>query len=333
MYESSFSRVCTVIALAGLVACADTEVTEPASDPKVSTEEAPALQAEAAPTAPVCSGKSGRLRGKSRQTLRAGGLSRSFVYYAPENLDPNQPAPLLIVPHGYTMSGQQMYDITRYAELADREGFVAVFPDGAAGAGPWNVGSNICGNGAFVRGNNNDQAFVDAMIEFAAQDRCIDREHVFMAGFSMGGYFSHESACRNPKVKGVADHSGGTHNLSSCLKRPVPVLIMHYQPDNLIAYRCGVDARDKWVQRNGCSPTNPRVETEVNGRCEYYEGCVEGGQVAFCTFTEPSGGMGELLLGHGWAGGYNKATGGNFAIPGPTSATEISWDFFKRYAW
>ena len=285
-------------------------------------------------SAPTCSGRPGRLRGRSRQRVRAGGLNRDFTYYAPASLDPNQPTPLVIVPHGYTMNDQQMYDITEYAALAEREGFAVAFPDAGpgTGAGPWNVGSGICGLGSFVNGGNNDQAFVDAMIDFADADRCIDREHVFMNGFSMGGYFSNESGCVNPKIKGIAPHSGGTHNLSRCIKRELPVLIMHFNPDNLITYNCGTDARNKWAQRNGCTLANPEVREVLGGRCEYYQNCNAGAQVAMCTFQPPRG-SGELIRGHGWAGGTNAGTGGDFAIPGTARATELAWSFFKEYGW
>ncbi|MET0341555.1 MAG: hypothetical protein ABW252_11190 [Polyangiales bacterium] len=282
---------------------------------------------------PRCSGKSGRLRGRSVQRVRAGGQSRSFVYYAPAGLDADEAAPLVIVPHGYTMSGQQMFDITQYAALADREKFVAIFPDGGPGAGPWNVGLGVCGNGTFVLGANNDQAFVDAMIDFADQDQCIDREHVFMNGFSMGGYFSNESGCRNPKIKAIAPHSGGSHDLGGCLNRKVPVLIQHFNPDALIGYPCGTEARDRWVRRNGCTLASPEVVPVKDGRCEYYRNCAEGGQVAMCTFNRPLLGAGELLAGHGWAGGSKAGSGDLFSIPGPASATELAWAFFKKYGW
>lgn len=60
--------------------------------------------------------------------------------------------------------------------------------------------------------------------------------------------------------------------------------------------------------------------------------CVDG-QVAMCTFHNGLLAGGELLAGHGWAGGAKPFSGGSLSIPGPSSATEISWRFFKEYAW
>jgi len=302
-----------------------------AQDEEGSTPEAPSAEA-AAP----CSGREGRLRGTSRQSVRAGGLDRTFIYHAPTGLDPDEPTPLVIVPHGYKMNARQMYDITRYTELADREGFAVAFPNAVpdVNRAPWNVGMGVCGNGAFVTGENDDQAFVDAIIDFADQDRCIDREHVFMNGFSMGGYLSNDAACINPNIKGIAPHSGGTHKLDGCLVRKVPVLILHFNSDTLISYHCGLNARNEWIERNGCTSSRPEVELVWGGHCEYYRNCTEGGQVAMCTFREPLGGGGEWLLGHGWAGGAKTGRPGDrFSIAGRASATELSWKFFKKYAW
>jgi len=70
------------------------------------------------------------------------------------------------------------------------------------------------------------------------------------------------------------------------------------------------------------------------GRCEYYRDCPSDGQVAFCSYDLPPEGGGELVLGHAWAGGkQNVPSGGSFAIPATASATELTWAFWKKYAW
>jgi polyhydroxybutyrate depolymerase len=288
--------------------------------------------------APPCTGKLGALRGRSMQTVMAAGLSRSFVYYAPATLDANAPAPIVIVPHGFTMNGDMMFDITGYAALADREKFIAIFPNGqASGVGaPWNVGMPDCIStmGPLPIATGDDNAFIDAMIAFAEADQCVDKSHVFMTGFSMGGYLSNESGCMHPGIRAIGPHSAGSHDLASCRNQNKPVIVMHFEGDSLIPYSCGTQARERWVQRKGCQLAGPDVTPVMGGRCEYYKGCAPGGQVALCSFPNPPGMRSEPYPGHGWAGGSKMgASGAPFAIPETASATQLSWEFFKQYAW
>jgi polyhydroxybutyrate depolymerase len=278
-------------------------------------------------SATACTGKPGSKRGKVNATVTAGGAQRTFIYYAPQGLDANQPVPIVIVPHGFTMSGQAMYDITKHTTIADREKFIAIFPDGTAG-NPWNVGAGVCGAGAAVVGAGNDQAFVDEMIKYAEADQCVDKDHIYMTGFSMGGYFSNETGCLRSNIRAVGPHSGGSHDLTACPVQHKPVILFHFKNDSLIAYDCGTGARDRWVAKNGCTKTAPEVVTVKGGSCEYYKGCPADGQVAMCSFDAQTG-QGETIAGHAWSGGNPNA----FAIPNTESAAELGWAFFKKYAW
>ncbi|MBA3541897.1 MAG: hypothetical protein H0T79_19940 [Deltaproteobacteria bacterium] len=82
------------------------------------------------------------MRGTTRRITEAGGLQRSYLVYLPAG-DPRTPMPMVIVAHGFSMSGQLMFDITEYKALADREHIALAFPDGQAGpnssGAPWNV--------------------------------------------------------------------------------------------------------------------------------------------------------------------------------------------------
>jgi polyhydroxybutyrate depolymerase len=284
-------------------------------------------------SAPRCTGKPGMRKGRSEQKLMAGGLMRSFIYYAPQGLDPNAPVPLMIIPHGTNMSGAGMFDLTNYKAIADREKFIAIFPDGEDGPGslvPWNVGQGICGLGAFVGADGNDLAFMDELIKFAQADQCIDEQHIFMSGFSMGGYFSNENGCMNPKIRAVGPHSGGTHEFSKCVNKRKPAIVFHFKGDSLIDYSCGVGAKDNWVKLNGCMPANPDIVKVKNGQCEYYKGCPPDGQVALCSFD---GGDLALPPGHCWSGGKDQGENSFAACPDGEDAAELGWAFFKKYAW
>jgi poly(3-hydroxybutyrate) depolymerase len=307
-----------------------------AGNPTRPSEATTAPQDGATPVA-QCSGKPGALRGKSTQTLMAAGLERSFIYYAPAELDPDQPTALVIVAHGYGMNAEQMYELTQYSALAEREQFVVIFPNGQDRAAPWNVGNPDCitPQAALPLASGDDQSFIDALLAFVDRDQCLDQQHVFMTGFSMGGYFTNEIGCTRNDIRAIAPHSSGTHDLSACDGGIKPVLVLHFEGDTLVPYRCGTQTRDRWLQRNGCRADAPEVKTVEGGRCEYYKGCKPGGQVALCSFKNPAGDRSEADAGHAWSGGSKEgqAGGARYAIPETASATTLSWEFFERYAW
>jgi polyhydroxybutyrate depolymerase len=280
----------------------------------------------------------GALRGKSTHEILASGKTRSFVYYAPAGLDEDAPAPLVIVAHGFGMSADQMFEITEYAALAEREGFVIAFPNGQEENGPpWNVGDPDCilSSGELPLSSDDDSRFIDGLIAFVANDRCVDREHVFMTGFSMGGYLSNELGCNRTDLRAIAPHSGGSHDLSGCGGTIKPVIVFHFEDDAVVPYQCGTQARDRWIARNGCQSANPMVTSVKGGQCEYYRGCDDGGQVAMCSFTTPNGSRTVRDRGHGWSGGSTSGGSGGaaYAISETESATSLSWSFFKNYAW
>lgn len=273
------------------------------------------------------------------------GLERTYIIFLPTSLDPKTPLPFVFVFHGYTMSGQEMYDLTDYTALADREGIGLAFPDGEAGpdslGAPWNIenpGQNVCGDGEYVVATGNDFAFIDAMKADVSSDQCLDTAHVYSTGFSMGGYFTHHIGCYRSDMRAVAPHSGGTlADLSVCTTGHVPVIIFHGKADAVIDDACddplvkpdvGFPASATlWAAKNGCKNTYTTMATDGagggTGQCYLYDGCPEDGQVELCTFDG---------MGHCWAGGAEKGSAGN-SCPKYASATELEWTFFKKYAW
>jgi len=323
-----------VLALVGVASCASA----PIASVDAGEEDASVGPAGWPKRVSTCRSKPGALRGKRFQTIEAAGLSRTFISYVPESLAPNTPAPVLIVPHGYTMTASMMFDITRYAEIADREGLVVLFPNGQPSTsivrGPWNVGVPDCRStlGFLPLAYGDDQAFVNEMLRFVEADQCVDAEHVYMSGFSMGGYLANATGCVRSEIRAVAPHSAGTHDLSACASERKPVLIMHFSEDELIPYACALQARDRWVERNGCQLEEPEVQTVTGGTCEYYRGCAQEAQVGLCTFSAPVEGD-DAFRGHAWSGGSELGSGAQFAIPQTESASELSFQFFKQYAW
>ncbi len=287
------------------------------------------------PDAGPCGLRAGQ-RGYTTRSANVAGLDRSYHVYLPESASATTPLPLVIVHHGYTMSGDKMHDITDYTAIADAEGVALAFPDGQGGAdslgAPWNVGSGVCptfaGNPPIATGD--DFALLDHIKADISEDQCLDLDHLYATGFSMGGYFSHHIGCMRSDFRAVAPHSGGTHPLEDCANAMRPIMIFHGASDPLVPAGCNdpganpvngvTPAADAWATKNGCTlDTTPRTVT--GGTCFHYEGCPIGGQVELCTFDG---------MGHCWAGG--NASAGVYSCPEKASATQLEWEFFKQYA-
>jgi polyhydroxybutyrate depolymerase len=292
------------------------------------------------------------MRGKTTRTLMVDGSPRTYVAYVPTSLDATKPAPFVFVFHGATMDGQEMFDITQYSTIADSDGVAVAFLDGqgtssisgASALDPWNVsddGATVCGNGNLANNTNAlDFPFMDAVKADISDDQCLDAQHVFATGFSMGGYFSHHVGCDRTDVRAIGPGSGGTiDSLSSCKTGHVPAIIFHGLGDPLIAPGCDdpnstaqpgfPPSAVLWAQKNGCQTTyktiaEPGTASGKDGQCYVFDGCPADGQVELCTFKD---------MGHCWAGGGTAKNGTTYSCPGYASATQLEWSFFKQYAW
>lgn len=283
---------------------------------------------------PLTCGTRAGMRGKTNRTIHIADLDRTYIVYLPD-VAPITPIPLVFVHHGYTMSGQNMFDITGYPALADREHVAVAFPDGQGGpystGAPWNVGANVCPAYGVAPPNatGDDFAFLEGMKADISDDQCIDSAHVFVTGFSMGGYFAHQAGCERTDIAGIAPHSGGTHALDACASAKKPIIIFHGAADSVVPPACddpnaygGSDASSaaRWAAHNGCATTTTSHTVE-NGTCVSYDGCPAGGQVELCTFT---------AMGHCWAGGDGTNV---YSCGAYESATELEWAFWKTNAW
>ena len=294
------------------------------------------IDAPGFPDGGTCGTRTG-MRGLTPRTVTVDGLARTYLVYLPPGMDAATPLPLVTVFHGYTMSGQDMVDVTHFTELADAEHIALAFPDGQGGpnttGAPWNIGSAfaVCPSyaGPPPVATGNDFAFMDAMQNDITEDQCLDLSHRYATGFSMGGYFSHQVGCQRPDIRAVAPASGGTHDLDACPSTRKPIIIFHGGADNLIPAGCddpkappvpGHEASAAmWARHNGCGTTTHRLSIQ-GGHCDVYDNCPADGQVELCSFDG---------MGHCWAGG----TPSTFGCPTYASATQLEWDFFKQYAW
>lgn len=135
-------------------------------------------------------------------SIRQGERRRSYVLYVPQRLA-ERPA-LLVVLHSSQSNGERMRRDSgyRFDALADRDGFLVLYPDGFEGH--WNDCRKAASYSARQL-NIDDVGFLSTMIERLKRERGVAPDRVFVTGYSNGGQMALRMAAEAPDaVDGVA---------------------------------------------------------------------------------------------------------------------------------
>lgn len=128
------------------------------------------------------------------------GTTDRWYAYVPESFDPAVSTPLVISLHGGLMTGWGQAVYSSWTTVADREGFVVLFPDAASRRfwtieiAPDHVDELTAPNpeGLYLNrparnaDENHDVQLILGLIDWACAEYSVDRERVFLQGMSMG---------------------------------------------------------------------------------------------------------------------------------------------------
>jgi polyhydroxybutyrate depolymerase len=258
-----------------------------------------------------------------------GGLTRTLRVHVPPGYDGASPLPLVLMFHGGGGSGEQFeLRSSGMSTVADREGFIAVYPDGTGRIQTWNGGNDV-----------DDVGFTSAMLDHLGAELCVDERRVFAAGMSNGAIMSHRLACElSERLAAVAPVAGTEMSPTCTPSRGVAVMHIHGSDDGHVPFEGGLGCGPSGVAYtsipatmerrrvlNGCAATTSRVLVEGDGTCEGYDACDE--DVVLCTIA---GG------GHNWPGGAPPGDlvpcPGNGGQSTTFIASEVIWHFFAGRA-
>ena len=227
-------------------------------------------------------------------TFKVGTTTNSCVFHVPDGID-NPPVVFFI--HGANGSGANFQRETKADAVADREKFIAVYPSATNNGNP--------GIWADMSGTTNYPFFM-AVIDTLDNRYHIDRNRVYMTGFSQGGFISFVAGCKYSDIfAAIAPVSG--HAGSQCtIKRPVPVYLAYGAQEDKNAF---VKDLDIWLKLDSC-PSTPTVTRPYNGVTR-----VAYGPCARETYVIMDSISGQ---GHQWPSKFNMA--------------EEAWTFFKRFS-
>lgn len=226
-------------------------------------------------------------------TIDVNGVKRSYTVQLPAK----KPVPLVVVLHGKTQRGADMIARTAWPQIAKRESFAVVFPDGLNHA--WADARTKAG--PELRGpppGTDDVAFVAKLVGKLVADGTADAKRVYVTGVSNGGAMVMTLVCARADlfaagasvIMNLTDEAAVTCHPS----RPLPMLIMNGTADPLIPYEGGRGSSyfaadgfwstEKtvafWRELNGCdaddadvtdmpdkAPADQSTVTRITSRC------------------------------------------------------------------
>jgi polyhydroxybutyrate depolymerase len=270
-------------------------------------------------------------RNRNNGSIVSSGEKREYLLYVPRSYDRSRPTPLVISLHGAGGWPVQQMNLSEWNRLAEREGFLVVYPSGADSAGPriWRVseGPDLTA----------DVRFISDLIDNLETAYNIDRQRIYANGFSNGGGMSFVLSCTLSDRIAAVGLVGSAQTLpwTWCTdRRPVPMIVFHGTADRMAPYNGGVSpvALDSfpsipvwtanWARRNRCGkkPVESVIAADVT-RLDYTN-CADDAAVVSYVLT---GG------GHSWPGGQPLPEW----FVGPTSrsidATSQMWAFFRAH--
>ncbi len=260
----------------------------------------------------------------SNGTLISAGRNRDYLLFVPKSYDSAKPTPLVISMHGAAMWGAAQEETSQWNTVAEREGFMVVYPSGAKGNGPrhW---------------EEEDVTFISELIDTLEAAYNIDPTRIYANGLSNGGGMAFVLSCMLSDRIAAVGMVGSAQLLpwSWCTDpRPVPMISFHGTADRFTPYHGGsswvaprpfpsmVTWTANWARRNRCAPEpiDSPVAADVTRRS--YTNCADGADVVLYTIE---GG------GHTWPGG--KPLPEWFAGPTTRSidASSQMWAFFREH--
>lgn len=255
------------------------------------------------------------------------------------------PVAALIDLHGLDSNGPTQAALTRFRELADREGFVVAEPSGSVGTlgvTGWEIAAlDEPGRGT----GRDDLSAMDQLIDKLIDDECVDPDRIFVAGYSMGGFLAAELACSpGSRVAGILAVAG-FHAPEPC-ERHVPTLVVHGTADPIVPLGPNGtslvvdDTMPQAARELLASSIEQEVATSARGAdCDDAPTSTElADDVTELRYTGCAGGAEHRLVlveggGHTWPGAA-PAADADFVGATTTNfdATEASWDFFASHS-
>lgn len=235
-------------------------------------------------------------------SLTINGKTRTFIEYIPKDYTPNTEYSVIIASHGRTNSNAMVQEYMGLDDSASwqenaQDDFLVFYPAGLPSGNKfsWHQQENL--------------DFIDALLSNIEQEYCINKENIFIAGHSLGGYFTNKLACERGDVFRAMATVGSNPYGGNC-NSPVAGMIFHHPNDYLVNFTSGVTAKNNRKNANQCGDAEKNT-IQSGYSCNTTTTCRTGNEVIFCD-------------------GYNDTYGGD-THSWPKNAGRAFLEYFRSF--
>lgn len=175
------------------------------------------------------------------------GLRRPFLVYTPRSYQPGNAAVLLLHGGAGSMRKNFFYPASaRWKELAERDGFLLLSPNGVNprtgdAEGDFQTWNGLRPGQDGRRSQADDVAYLEQVVAWSIERKEVDRDRIYTVGASNGGEMVHRLLIERPQLfaAGVSNISNLPANKISDVERPTPIMILNGTADPLMPYEGG----------------------------------------------------------------------------------------------
>jgi poly(hydroxyalkanoate) depolymerase family esterase len=296
-------------------------------------------------------------------TYRDGHGLRRYAVYVPQRLPRRGRVPMMVVLHGCTQSVDDVVAGTRMNEMADRSGFVVVYPeqrleDNGQKCWNWYLSEHQ------VRGSGEPAAIAGIVAQVLGSDIAarLDRNRVYVVGLSAGGAMAAILGVTYPDLfAGVGIHSGmsygAAHTALGALvsmrrggpdpeergrrahaamgehARGVPVVVIHGDRDQTVSVKNAEQVVRQWLTADRHASSGS-LDLDPERPDDVHDGYSPGGRRFDVRGWNDRFGRPLVQywlvagLGHAWSGG---SPAGSYTDPAGPDATAVMWNFLREH--
>ncbi|MEQ1697718.1 MAG: PHB depolymerase family esterase [Hyphomicrobiaceae bacterium] len=234
------------------------------------------------------------------ESIVIAGKTRTFMRYTPNRVL-GKKAPVVFALHGAKGTADRLAGYLGLNDVADREGFVVVYPQGEKNR--WNDGRAADKTGGGEASDANDFEFLNRLADALVVQGVADRNRIYMLGVSNGGFMAFNAACNvASRFAAYASviASMPVEAIAKCKPgRAVPVMMINATADELIKIDGGpgkfgisgnappMDVAKHFAELAGCKSVSamalpdadPKDGTRVS--LSSWGGCVPGSGIEF----------------------------------------------------